>query len=384
MLPTPSAYAEDTTFFSRPQIPRVDLQQLSPFDFYRNYVAASQPCILRNCFNHWPANQTWNDAQDSIVQKCGKDLPVTCNFTPNGHGDHIHDNTVFVKPEERTLPFGQVWAQLKRQTKSKEGVPYLSFQNDSLRTQFPCLAEDIDVAGLTFANQAFQGNDRASNELAAVNLWIGNPLSVSSVHKDPFDNIYCVVRGTKTFTLLPPTDVRFLHERAFPSASYSQPQHPQHRHQRESKNNAHNANHDNTPPFDIVLDPTGDDEDGVVVVPWCEVDPAMPDLVRFPDFKHASPLHIEVHAGETLFLPALWYHRVGSKHGLTIAVNYWYEMSFGPVYTAYQLARRLSGLKPEHEYTKDDLTPEQVHWCHANRANRARRLAGLAPTCEGR
>ena len=30
--------------------------------------------------------------------------------------------------------------------------------------------------------------------------------SYSSVHKDHYENLYCVVSGAKTFTLLPPTD----------------------------------------------------------------------------------------------------------------------------------------------------------------------------------
>ena len=358
-LVSPEAYTEDCTFFAlRNKIPIVDLHKITPFDFYRNYVAPSQPCILLNAFNHWPANTLWNDSHDTIVTKCGKDRLVTCNFTPNGHGDAIHEHLIFVKPEERQIKFGDAWNQIQHQTKPEQGVPYLSFQNDSLRTQFECLEEDIDVNGLEFANTVFQGNDRASSDIAAINLWIGDHRSVSSVHKDPFDNIYCVVRGTKTFTLLPPTDVNFLQERAFPSASYCQ------RKTNESKGGTQGGT------FDIVLDrsssSSSDDNNSsgsLVVVPWCEVDPACPDLKRFPQFQHASPLQVEVHAGETLFLPALWYHRVGSKNGLTIAVNYWYEMSFGPVYTAYQLARRLSGLKPEHEYNASDLTTEQVEWC---------------------
>ena len=32
----------------------------------------------------------------------------------------------------------------------------------------------------------------------------------SSVHKDNYENIYCVVRGEKVFTLIPPTDQAFI------------------------------------------------------------------------------------------------------------------------------------------------------------------------------
>lgn len=61
----------------------------------------------------------------------------------------------------------------------------------------------------------------------AVNIWIGNERSVTSIHSggsllqrwmihtldsvdtvrtDPYENIYTVVRGTKVFTLFPPTE----------------------------------------------------------------------------------------------------------------------------------------------------------------------------------
>ena len=40
--------------------------------------------------------------------------------------------------------------------------------------------------------------------------------------QDPFENIYAVVRGTKTFTLLPPADAYRLHMQPFPMARYQQ------------------------------------------------------------------------------------------------------------------------------------------------------------------
>ena len=329
-----SSYVDATSFMTCTNLDRVDAATITPLEFYRTYVAASRPCIIEGAFDHWPANKLWNDDADSIVRKCGPERLVTCNFTPNGYGDHVYKGVVFVKPEERKIEFGDVWDRLKRRTKVEEGIPYLSFQNDCLRQEFPCLKEDVDVRGLLFANEVF-GDE---TDLEAVNLWIGDERSISSVHKDPFENIYCVVRGTKTFVLLPPTDIRFMDEKAYPSAYYKR------------RADVGNGSH-----FDVVVEPG-------VIVPWIDVDPGAPDLAQCPQLIHASPLHVEVSAGETLFLPALWYHRVSSKNGMTIAVNYWYEMKFGPLYTAYQLARELSRLKPEHEYDESDLTDEQRKW----------------------
>ena len=55
-----------------------------------------------------------------------------------------------------------------------------------------------------------------------------------------------------------------------------------------------------------------------------KVDPDHPDLSRFPKFAHALPLHVTVRAGETLYLPALFYHHVHQSDdslGRCVAVN---------------------------------------------------------------
>ena len=39
----------------------------------------------------------------------------------------------------------------------------------------------------------------------------------------------------------------------------------------------------------------------------------------------AHPLRVSVRAGETLYLPAGWWHAV-AQEGVTAAVNYWYDM----------------------------------------------------------
>ena len=67
---------------------------------------------------------------------------------------------------------------------------------------------------LQFAYESFNASPDA------INLWIGNHQSLSSIHKDHYENIYIVLRGQKKFTLLPPTDRPFLYQSLFPSASF--------------------------------------------------------------------------------------------------------------------------------------------------------------------
>jgi len=73
--------------------------------------------------------------------------------------------------------------------------------------------------------------------LAAINLWIGDERSVSSIHKDHYENFYCCIHGEvmissihsltcsltlsqKLFTLLPPSDILHLQEKTVPTMKY--------------------------------------------------------------------------------------------------------------------------------------------------------------------
>ncbi len=69
------------------------------------------------------------------------------------------------------------------QVQDDDAVPYLSLQNDNFRTSFESLHEDVQLS-LPLANESFnlEGPE-------AVNLWIGDERSVSSIHKDHFENM---------------------------------------------------------------------------------------------------------------------------------------------------------------------------------------------------
>ena len=62
-------------------------------------------------------------------------------------------------------------------------------------------------------------------------------------------------------------------------------------------------------------------------VAWSSVD--VDDLARD---GYPPPLLVDVHAGEILYLPALWHHRVSQRRGKDgepcAAVNFWHDMAF--------------------------------------------------------
>lgn len=128
----------------------------------------------------------------------------------------------------------------------------------------------------------------------AVNIWIGSDKSVTSVHSDPYENVYAVIRGAKIFTLFPPTEGWCLQEREYPHARWI----------RDSSGQ-------------LCLKPTADQ-----TVRWSSIrDPTdPPPLTR--------PVTVLVRRGEMLYLPAGWWHYVQQVSSRTIAVNYWYDLEY--------------------------------------------------------
>jgi peptidyl-lysine (3S)-dioxygenase / protease len=140
-------------------------------------------------------------------------------------------------------------------------------------------------------------------------LWIGDERSVSSIHKDHFENMYAVITGEKTFTLLPPTDLLYLEEKEYPSMQYR------------VKGNVGSAPSstagciDGTPPHpttlvnrvkagDLELTRNGCPTESLT---WIGTDPDDPNvLMRHPTFRHARPLRCKIQPGEILYIPGAY------------------------------------------------------------------------------
>jgi len=226
------------------------------------------------------------------------------DVTPNGFADSIVDK-LFVQPEKRKMKLNSFFDILEAPNKYN-GIYYVMHQNSNFTTEFAPLWNDVDTS-LSWANETFQLKPEA------INIWIGENRSVSSMHKDHYENIYAVVCGEKHFTLLPPTDLLYLYERPYESARY--------------KFNEINRKWDIIP------------EEINSLVPWISVDPDKPNVEKYPLSANLKPYHCTVKAGEILYLPSLWYHKVAQKgdaEGKTIAVNYWYDMQYDIKFAYYK------------------------------------------------
>jgi jumonji domain-containing protein 7 len=303
-------------------VPRIDAGSLTPLEFVRSFVGPSKPCILLNAVTSWPAYRSWSVAH---LRATAGDATCTLATTPTGRADAV-ERGAFALPAEEALPLAEALDRLEGASPCC-GVPYLSAQNDSLRREFPLLAGD--VGAVRTASEALGAAPDA------VNLWIsgapapGRATPVSSAHSDGYENLMTVLRGEKTFTLLPPMDVALLYKRDFPVARWA--------------HDAAACRGGGSGGGCWALRPTAD---AAARVPWIEADPDAPDAARFPLAAHASPLRLTLRRGETLYLPALWLHQVGVGGGArepTLAVNQWFDMAHGGVYCAQQM---LLGLAP--------------------------------------
>jgi jumonji domain-containing protein 7 len=326
----------------------------TPLLFMREYVALSKPVLIRNAF---PIISL-----DDIVEK-NESVKLNVDITPDGHGDTIREvdgERMFVMPFLKEMTLEEFRDGLRKQqmklkdsnTKSSKDIKrdqngllsfsstdeytikqdncdeilYYSRQNDCLRSELRPLTK-LFPPTIPFAEDAFNVKPDA------VNLWIGNEASVSSMHKDHYENIMCVTAGEKVFTVCPPSDALFLKEANFPSGTFRMQDNGMWKVDRE------------------MLE--GEGENDTLTTRWVESDverlispvseaDRLSYLEEHPNLKYAHPIKIHVKAGDILYLPSLWYHRV-TQSCETVAVNYWYDMRFdSPNWCAFNLFQHVN------------------------------------------
>lgn len=273
-----------------------------PLQFHRDWIAPNKPCIIRNAFSHWPALSKWSP--DYLRQKVGSKV-ISVAVTPNGYADAVNGDR-FMMPEERQMSFSSVLDIIEGKVDKGGGVFYVQRQCSNLLQELPELTADVEphIAWMSTALGKLPD---------AVNFWLGEANAITSMHKDHYENLYCVVSGEKHFTLMPPTDRPFIPYGLYQPAVY---------HQRDDGE------------FEVI------DQSDSEMVPWIPLDPLNPDLERYPQYRRARPLHCSVKSGEMLYLPSLWFHHVQQSHGC-IAVNFWYDMDYDIKYNYFQLLEAL-------------------------------------------
>ncbi|KIL70053.1 hypothetical protein M378DRAFT_68218 [Amanita muscaria Koide BX008] len=268
---------------------------------FSRLVHISRPVIIKAL--HIPASLKWTD--EYLVTEMGAQ-EISVAATPNGRADAVTEGPdgsfYFAEPYVDKMTMSGLLSKLTAVASDGPEVHYLQSQNgnlygaeffqgqtDAKTTEFELLRKDVP-SEVSWASKAL---DRSPD---AVNVWIGNGKSITSVHSDPYENLYTVVRGAKHFTLLPPTEGRYLNEKWYPHARYT----------RSSDGRLELTPSKDAPPvrWSSILEP--------------HLSGALP--------AESHPIHVTLLAGESLYLPAGWWHHVRQAAGVTIAVNWWYDM----------------------------------------------------------
>jgi lysine-specific demethylase 8 len=131
-------------------------------------------------------------------------------------------------------------------------------------------------------------------------FFAGMPGTVTPLHQDLPENLYAMLGGRKRWTLYPPRpgSIMYRYNPLFGAPNHSR------------------------------------------------VDPESPDYERFPKFRRAKPVVVDIEAGEVLFLPSRWWHHVRALGPEpSISVNFWWAtglvLPIAWIAAAYKRWRRI-------------------------------------------
>jgi len=290
-----------------------------PLTFVREAVVPHQPCVLTGLLDDGEGSSLTLAALKDLLEP---DAPLVVNFTPDGRADSlVPGKDVFQLPLEEQVSASHFFDMLHNPVPGD--VPgYLSEQNNNLTSRYPSIEKLVDRRALNLGLAAF-GPPEASN------LWIGSSNSVTSLHKDHYENLYLCLDGEKMFTLLPPTDILQVTTRRNLAV---------HRWERIAE-----ATSSSKRPqlHELTLRPTGD-----APIEWIDDDWELSNMT--------SPLNIRLQAGEVLYIPSFWLHSVTQSRP-TLAVNYWFDCNFANNYVLSSLCKTLaSGHEQDDDLCADN------------------------------
>lgn len=162
---------------------------IAAHDFFRDHLAANRPLVLTALTEGWPARARWGPAY--FKERFG-DLEV--EIVADREADPEHDRNF--EAHRRVVRMADFIDRLGAAGSSNDF--YLVARNKALqRTPLRSLLEDLRPPDDLFDPRRLAGG---------VSLWIGPAGTLTPLHHDPTNNLFCQIVGRKRLRLVSPLE----------------------------------------------------------------------------------------------------------------------------------------------------------------------------------
>jgi len=271
----------------------------TPDQFLREIAEECRPAILRGLVASWPvvqaANRSPQDFRDYVGRFDNGSAMEAFFGAPEIAGKYYYgDGLKGFNFERRQMRFLDALDAILSNL-GREGSESIYIGSIPTENCLPGFSAENALAVLP--------------STVAPRIWLGHASNVSA-HYDTFDNIACVIAGSRRFTLYPPELIGRLYVGPIDNTMAGQP-------------------------VSLAASSAPDDD-------------------RFPLFRGVrdQALVAELASGDALYLPKLWWHQVEATARFNGLINYWWDpFAAGPdaPYTAMMLAVIAIGERPPKE-----------------------------------
>ncbi len=249
---------------------------LSVEQIRREVLTDKRPAILRGLVRDWRAVREFANSPASLVRylrQLDSGAPVNALMTAPEAGGQIAYNAAMdgFNFHRNRLALSEIAEQVLRYAQFAQ-PPAVAAQSALIRDCLPGFSRDNALA--------------LFDETILPRIWLGNRITTPT-HVDEWNNVACVVAGSRRFTLFPPEQIANLY----------------------------------IGPLDFA--PTG--------AAMSLASLRDPDFARHPKFREAlaAAQDAVLQPGDCLFIPPLWWHHVESLEPFNVLVNYWWHDPLG-------------------------------------------------------
>lgn len=255
------------------QMREVDGRELSsPAQFLKEIVEPCLPVVMRGLVAGWPvvhaATRSPGDFRDYLARFDNGGQTEAFVGDPKIAGKYYYaEDLKGFNFERRRMRFGDALNAMIA-THAQSGTPTMYVGSLPVNDFLPGFA-DHNVLHVLAAH-------------IAPRIWLGHASNVSA-HFDAFDNVACVVAGSRRFTLFPPEAIEGLYVGPLDNTMAGQP---------------------------VSLAAS-----------------ASPDPRKYPRFEEIrdQALTAELNPGDGIYIPKLWWHQIESTASFNGLVNYWWD-----------------------------------------------------------